>query len=112
MLDSGPQVHVEEEDQVVRHVVDPKVVKAAEQVLQQVKQELQGGEDEKGVSGKTEPALSTDAGTDGGTLAWLLRQFGLARHTSRLESADLDLEQLLRVRLCPTTARSCSQICT
>ena len=112
MLDSGPQVHVEEEDQVVRHVVDPKVVKAAEQVLQQVKRELQGGEDEKGLSGKTEPALSTDAGTDGGTLAWLLRQFGLARHTSRLESADLDLEQLLRVRLCPTTARSCSQICT
>ena len=35
--------------------------------------------------------------TDGGTLPWLPRQFGLARHGPRLESEGLDLEKLLRL---------------
>lgn len=75
---------------MVRNIIDSKLVQAAEEVLQQLRQHDEHPEDK--------PGQAAANPTDGGTLAWLLRQFGLARHTARLESADLDLENLLRVR--------------
>jgi hypothetical protein len=91
----GEQVHSEEEP-IVRHVVDPKVVQAAEAVLRQVQREVRG--DVEGTTQAADVAEEKAGPMDGGTLSWLLRQFGLARHTARLEGAELDMEKLLRVR--------------
>ena len=83
------EVHSEGEEGGIRGIVDHKVVQAGEKLLD----ELKPGNEGDALAAEAEVPQETD----GGTLPWLLRQFGLARHGPRLESEGLDLEKLLRL---------------
>ena len=89
-LSNARAMAAEVHSELVRGVVNPKVLHAAEEVLRELRGEPSAG---------PEPAGPNHSGPEmaGGTLPWLLRQFGLARHTRRLQEAGLGLEQLLRL---------------